>query len=106
TRRGANRGAAPGPAGTGPGRRGPSGCSAPPPRRVGPGGQWGCRRAQTRCLPQHFLYFRPLPQGHGSLRPTLGASLTIVLTLTAVAVPPSSPRVWGWESVGSSEPTV
>jgi hypothetical protein len=23
--------------------------------------------------PQQFLYFFPLPQGHGSLRPTLGA---------------------------------
>ena len=22
--------------------------------------------------PQHFLYFLPLPHGHGSLRPTLG----------------------------------
>ena len=30
--------------------------------------------------PQHFLYFLPLPQGHGSLRPTLGASRVIVLT--------------------------
>ncbi|WP_435372309.1 hypothetical protein [Saccharophagus degradans] len=26
-------------------------------------------------LPQHFLYFRPLPQTHGSLRPILGAPL-------------------------------
>lgn len=27
------------------------------------------------CLPaQHFLYFFPLPHGHGSLRPTLGFS--------------------------------
>ena len=26
-------------------------------------------------LPQHFLYLRPLPQTHGSLRPTLGAVL-------------------------------
>lgn len=25
-------------------------------------------------LPQHCLNFFPLPQGHGSLRPTLGAS--------------------------------
>ena len=23
------------------------------------------------CLPQHFLYFFPLPQGHGSFLPTL-----------------------------------
>ncbi len=27
-------------------------------------------------LPQHFLYFRPLPQIQGSLRPTLGIALT------------------------------
>ena len=25
-------------------------------------------------LPWHFLYFLPLPQGHGSLRPTLGSA--------------------------------
>src|ERR1039458_8711678 len=27
----------------------------------------------TVALPQHFLYFFPDPQGHGSFRPTLGA---------------------------------
>ena len=27
-------------------------------------------------LPQQFLYFFPLPQGHGSLRPTLAAART------------------------------
>jgi hypothetical protein len=26
---------------------------------------------------QHFLYFLPLPHGHGSLRPTFGPVLTI-----------------------------
>lgn len=29
-------------------------------------------------LPQQCLYFRPLPQGHGSLRPVLGLSIRIV----------------------------
>jgi len=32
----------------------------------------------VRCyafLPQHFLYLRPLPQTHGSLRPTFGVAL-------------------------------
>ena len=29
--------------------------------------------------PQHFLYFLPLPQGQGSLRPTFGASRRTVL---------------------------
>ena len=35
-------------------------------------------------LPQQFLYFFPLPQGHGSFLPTLGPSFTIVLF-----IPPS-----------------
>ncbi len=30
--------------------------------------------------PWHFLYFFPLPQGHGSLRPTFGSSRCTVLT--------------------------
>ncbi len=29
---------------------------------------------QLAAAPQHFLYFRPLPHGQGSLRPTFGAS--------------------------------
>jgi hypothetical protein len=28
--------------------------------------------------PQHFLYFLPLPHGHGSLRPTFGSGRTYV----------------------------
>jgi len=32
-------------------------------------------------VPQHFLYFRPLPQGQGSLRPTLGSTRFIGLAL-------------------------
>lgn len=35
-----------------------------------------CSRAEvqfTVAPPQHFLYFFPEPQGHGSFRPTLGA---------------------------------
>src|SRR5436190_9388475 len=51
--------------------------------------------------PWHFLYFLPLPHGHGSLRPTFGSSrLTVLITssppvrlgrggsATAVAPPP------------------
>src|SRR5687767_14374337 len=30
-------------------------------------------------MPWHFLYFLPLPHGHGSLRPTLGSSRRMVL---------------------------
>ena len=33
--------------------------------------------------PWHFLYFRPEPQGHGSLRPTLGALRWIVSTFAS-----------------------
>nr|WP_286133467.1 hypothetical protein [Colwellia sp. UCD-KL20] len=35
----------------------------------------GIRALTYAFLPQHFLYFRPLPQMQGSLRPTLGAAL-------------------------------
>lgn len=31
-------------------------------------------QCSTVATPQHFLNFFPLPQGHGSLRPTLGCS--------------------------------
>src|SRR5438874_3503128 len=34
---------------------------------------------QVPC-PWHFLYFLPLPQGHGSLRPTFGSSRRTVFT--------------------------
>jgi hypothetical protein len=33
----------------------------------------------TFAPPQHFLYFFPEPQGHGSLRPTLGAVEIVIL---------------------------
>src|SRR5512145_2849100 len=35
-------------------------------------------------LPQHFLYFLPLPQGHGSLRPVRGPSRRIVGVLSSL----------------------
>jgi len=35
------------------------------------------RPPSVRYLPQHFLYFFPLPHGHGSLRPTFGDSSRI-----------------------------
>src|SRR5688500_7550936 len=56
----------------------------------------GARRlAYTTPTPQHFLYFLPLPQGHRSLRPTLGTSRTMVLILT-------SP--WGWLAASPISP--
>ena len=35
-------------------------------------------------LPQHFLYFLPLPQGHGSLRPTFGPFTIVVEAFCAL----------------------
>jgi hypothetical protein len=47
-------------------------------------------RAQSHDIavyaPWHFLYFFPLPQGHGSLRPSLGPSETV---FGAVVAPPA-----------------
>jgi hypothetical protein len=34
----------------------------------------GHAHAKDQLAPQHFLYFFPLPQGQGSLRPTLGGA--------------------------------
>ncbi len=34
----------------------------------------GICQSLFRYLPQHFLYFLPLPQGHGSFRPTVGGA--------------------------------
>src|SRR5207302_5804436 len=34
----------------------------------------GVRPLFQACAPWHFLYFFPLPHGHGSLRPTFGSS--------------------------------
>ena len=31
---------------------------------------------QPASLPQHFLYFFPLPHGHGSFRPTFGGKVS------------------------------
>src|ERR1035438_4816168 len=67
------------------------------------------RRCEYFYFPQHCLYFLPLPQGHGSLRPTFGpvrtglalalacastalaASLTTSLALGCPAAPPVEP---------------
>lgn len=51
----------------------------PPPKRKRRGRKASLHprreiRRQSIYLPQHFLNFLPLPQGQGSLRPTLGAS--------------------------------
>lgn len=34
------------------------------------------RRSHSYCLPWQALYFLPLPQGQGSLRPILGSTVT------------------------------
>src|SRR5947207_1802881 len=61
-------------------------------------------------FPQHFLYFFPLPHGHGSLRPTFGASFTICRTLTGASSSPPPPAgtisalgtVAGWASASAT----
>ncbi len=40
---------------------------------------------RLRHAPQHFLYFLPLPQGQGSLRPTLGVARTNGSCCSAIA---------------------
>src|SRR5262245_17456989 len=45
--------------------------------RVNPERPWNCRpHLVSGYLPQHALYFLPLPQGQGSLRPTRGVART------------------------------
>jgi hypothetical protein len=44
----------------------------------------------TVAPPQHFLYFFPEPHGHGSFRPTLGASRQVENHLAQAK--PSAPR--------------
>src|SRR3989337_2282294 len=49
-------------------------------------------------LPQHFLYLRPLPQGQGSLRPTLRAAAAAsgrLFAVVAVAAAPMRPGLPG-----------
>src|SRR5689334_25387198 len=45
------------------------------------------RDGHHAAAPWHFLYFFPLPHGHGSLRPTFGPSCRTVLT--AASSPPT-----------------
>src|SRR5450755_845341 len=42
---------------------------------------------QSEPEPQHFLYLRPLPHGHGALRPTLVTSLGRIEGLAASSAP-------------------
>lgn len=50
------------------------------------------RKGNYVSAPWQCLYFLPLPQGHGSLRPTLGPLRTIGVAV-ATAVAPASPNV-------------
>src|ERR1039458_5599682 len=48
-------------------------------------------RSQFAYLPQQFLYFLPLPQGHGSLRPTFGPVRTgLALALACASAAPAA----------------
>jgi hypothetical protein len=42
-------------------------------------------------LPQQFLYFFPLPQGHGSFRPTFGIERRIGRSIETSPAPSPSP---------------
>jgi hypothetical protein len=43
---------------------------------------------------QHCLYFLPLPQGHGSLRPTRGPTLRIGSSFCSASVPAIAACCW------------
>ena len=47
--------------------------------------RWLIPTVTHAAAPWHFLYFLPLPHGHGSLRPTFGSSRRTVLTARIVA---------------------
>ncbi len=48
-------------------------------------------------IPWHFLYFFPLPQGHGSFLPTFIRGITfVVITLVLY-----SSFLWGWLKIPS-----
>src|SRR5258707_11408649 len=60
----------------------------------------GAGAAMAITAPQHFLYFLPLPQGHGSLRPTgicdeglEGASSILAGSLATPFLHPENPRL-------------
>ena len=67
--------------------------------RAGVKARQSCRQASVpsnsgqASLPWHCLYFLPLPQGQGSLRPTLGTSATRVAGSVSCETLPSS---FGW----------
>ena len=73
-------------------RRSAPSASSPPARQrrpVSPRVTSMRRPVRLYGAPWHFLYFLPLPHGHGSLRPTFGSSRRTVLTCA------SSPPVRG-----------
>jgi len=49
-------------------------------------GRKGVYRLNYKSLPQHFLYFLPLPHGHGSLRPILPGTAFLPVSLGASTV--------------------
>src|SRR5688572_429867 len=55
-------------------------------------GAWSLGLPEPAHLPrQHFLYFFPLPHGHGSFRPTFGAVLRTEASACWTAAPPRWP---------------
>jgi hypothetical protein len=57
------------------------------------------QKAAKHQRPQHCLYFLPLPQGHGSLRPTFGPVRTgLAFSMAAAAsLTTSLGFCWAWE---------
>src|SRR5512137_1098220 len=56
--------------------------------RTGSTAGWCWARPSYCPAPWHFLYFFPLPHGHGSLRPTSAYGSLLSLTTVAIAPPP------------------
>src|ERR1051325_9877427 len=69
-------------------------------------------RANYAVRPQQFLYFFPLPQGHGSFRPTFGIERRTGRSMetspapspSPVATPAIAPTGWGWRAREGAPP--
>src|SRR5437588_12165070 len=59
--------------------------------RYGGGASLTLREKLHATRPQQFLYFLPLPQGHGSLRPTFGIERRIGRSIETSPAPSPSP---------------
>src|SRR5262245_17882767 len=68
---------------------------------------YACLSSCHAAWPWHFLYLRPLPHGHGSLRPTFGSSRRTVLITSSPPVRAGrgpDPNGAGWAPAGAAPP--